>query len=194
MPTRIDTQDILDLTIQTEDISDYAITPIKANLTSSWDFSSGSLLYKYPILPNEVAIKSYVDQSTSDNNAAYVVLALTSSLSSERLLTSGTGINIVDEGSNANVIISINSGSVPLFIKQATQEVPSGTINGSNTIFRLLTYPISGTIKVFKRGLRMKEGDDYILSSSLPNIQYVVFQPASIPTPGSNLFIDYFRI
>lgn len=62
--TRIDTDDILNGTILEEDVADGAISPVKADLTASWDFGQGTgstLFYKVPTSNNEVAVKSYVD-------------------------------------------------------------------------------------------------------------------------------------
>lgn len=62
--TRIETEDILNGTIIEEDLADGAVSPIKADLTASWNFGLGSgstLFYKEPTLDNEVAVKSYVD-------------------------------------------------------------------------------------------------------------------------------------
>lgn len=46
--------------------------------------------------------------SGGDSQAAYVVLALTGSLLNERLLTSGSGISIVDAGANSTVTVGLN--------------------------------------------------------------------------------------
>lgn len=62
--TFIGTEEILDLSITTQDISASAVTPDRTALSASWDFAEGTLLYKTPILDNEVAIKSYVDAAT----------------------------------------------------------------------------------------------------------------------------------
>lgn len=62
--TRIETEDILNGTIIEEDLADGAVSPIKADLTATWNFGLGSgstLFYKEPVLDNEVAVKSYVD-------------------------------------------------------------------------------------------------------------------------------------
>ncbi len=124
-----------------------------------------------------------------DNDASYVLMSSTSSLNNERILTSSFGIDIFDSGSNENVFISVNTGSIMSFTQSINAEVPSGSANGVNNTFRTYNIPISGTIKVYKRGLRMQEGNDYIISAS----QYVIFQLGSIPTPGSNLLVDYFK-
>lgn len=131
-----------------------------------------------------------------DRDASYVVLGLTSSLSNERLLTSSTGITITDGGANGNVTVGVDSGTLVTFDQSTYNEVPSGTVDGVNDTFSLLNAPtITGTIRVYKRGLRMKEGDDYILSSTVSPVQeFVVFQAGSVPTPGSNLLVDYWGV
>jgi hypothetical protein len=47
-------------------------------------------------------------------DASYVVLGLHGTLTAERVLTAGTGINITDTGPNGNVYISVNTDVVPL--------------------------------------------------------------------------------
>jgi hypothetical protein len=42
-------------------------------------------------------------------NASYVVLGLNGSLSAERVLTAGTGIDITDAGANGNVTVALES-------------------------------------------------------------------------------------
>ena len=47
-------------------------------------------------------------------------------------------------------------------------EVPSGTVNGSNTTFTLADTPSSGTLQLYVNGFRFKvgAGEDYTLSGA----------------------------
>ena len=61
---------------------------------------------------------------------------------------------------------------------------PSGSINGSNTIFTLPTIPRAGSVKVFVNGMRFKVGEDY-------NISGVTITMVTAPPSTSIILIDY---
>ena len=64
-------------------------------------------------------------------------------------------------------------------------EVPSGTINGSNTAFTLANTPISGSVKIYLNGIRFKGGGvDYSISGTT-----VTFVTA--PATGDSILADY---
>ena len=67
-------------------------------------------------------------------------------------------------------------------------EVPSGTINGSNDTFTLAATPASGTLRLYKNGLRQKAGagNDYTLATAT-----ITFLAGNIPQTGDNLLADY---
>jgi hypothetical protein len=48
----------------------------------------------------------------------------------------------------------IRGGATQSFYNQSTNEVPSGTINGTNTVFTLANTPVPSTLVVYKNGLR----------------------------------------
>lgn len=52
---------IRDLSIETDKLAAAAVTPAKSDLTSTWDFSSGTLRSAAPSGDSDVATKSYVD-------------------------------------------------------------------------------------------------------------------------------------
>lgn len=53
-------------------------------------------------------------------------------------------------------------GSSPVY----ESEVPSGSVNGSNTAFTLSDTPTSGSLMLFLGGALQKEGSDYTLSGT----------------------------
>ena len=63
-------------------------------------------------------------------------------------------------------------------------ETPSGTINGSTTVFTLANTPVAGTVKVYLNGLRQKVTTDYTISGA--TITYL-----SAPLTGDILTADY---
>lgn len=65
-----------------------------------------------------------------------------------------------------------------------TGEVPSGTVDGVNDTFTLAHTPTAGTLKLFVGGVRLKETDDYTLSTN--TITFI-----TPPQSGSNILADY---
>ena len=63
-------------------------------------------------------------------------------------------------------------------------EIPAGTINGSNTVFTLASTPATGSARIYLNGVRQKTTDDYTISGAT-----VTFVTA--PPTGSNLLADY---
>lgn len=70
--------------------------------------------------------------------------------------------------------------------REVSNEVPSGTINGSNTVFTLASTPLpASSLKLYQGGIRVKAGgEDFTLSGATITF---VFAP---PT-GSILLADY---
>lgn len=67
-------------------------------------------------------------------------------------------------------------------------EVPSGTINGTNDTFTLANTPNSGTLALYANGLRLKSGsgNDYTISGDT-----ITFLTGAIPQTGDVLLADY---
>lgn len=67
-----------------------------------------------------------------------------------------------------------------------TREIPSGSVNGSNTSFTLANTPVSGTEQVFLNGMLQHEGagNDYTISGD--TITFV-----TAPDAGWKLFVNY---
>jgi hypothetical protein len=92
------------------------------------------------------------------------------------LRTLGTGPQQAAAGDDARF---------PTFVDE---EVPSGTIDGRNTVFTLASTPAAGTLDVFLRGVRLREGtsNDYTLSGTT-----LTFSTRQTPRPGDNLIVKY---
>lgn len=69
-------------------------------------------------------------------------------------------------------------------INFADEETPSGTINGINTTFTLAHTPLSGSLKVYLNGIRLKNGNDYTLATTTITM-------INIPGTGDTLIADY---
>lgn len=63
-------------------------------------------------------------------------------------------------------------------------EVPTGTINGTNTNFSLANSPATGSVTLYLNGVRLKPTDDYTISGA--NITMV-----TAPVSGDNFLADY---
>lgn len=69
-------------------------------------------------------------------------------------------------------------------VNMVYNEVPSGTVDGSNTDFILIDVPLSGTLQVYVNGARMKLNEDFTLS--LKTISFITAPPI-----GSIILVDY---
>jgi len=77
-----------------------------------------------------------------------------------------------------------SGGLVPAF---SDEEIPGGTINGSNTVFSLAFAPSPAvSLDLYLNGLLMKPGADYSLSGST-----ITFFLASLPQTGDLLLANY---
>ena len=127
--TRIDTQDIRDLTILTQDIADSQVTPGKAYLSASsvWTFQGGlsgsiqqtSAGLSYIAGGTGITVTSASNgQITITTDAAgataakYLVLDLDSNLSNERVFSPGLGLTGSDTGPNGTFTIAVRDSIV----------------------------------------------------------------------------------
>lgn len=75
-------------------------------------------------------------------------------------------------------------GVLPSF---ADGEIPSGTINGSNTVFTLVNSPSpASSLDLYRNGLLMKQTSDYTLVNNV-----ATFVTAATPQPGDALVAVY---
>jgi hypothetical protein len=75
-------------------------------------------------------------------------------------------------------------GVLPLF---ADSETPSGSVNGTNTVFALSFVPSpAASLELYRNGLFMKPGTDYTLNANV-----VTFLNASTPQLGDSLAASY---
>jgi hypothetical protein len=79
------------------------------------------------------------------------------------------------------------SGGGGLLPSFADGEVPTGSINGVNTVFSLANAPSPiSSLDLYLNGLLMRQGDDYTLSNNI-----VTFVTASTPQSGDTLLTSY---
>jgi hypothetical protein len=77
-----------------------------------------------------------------------------------------------------------SSGVLPLY---ADSETPTGSVDGTNTVFTLNYTPSpTGSLALFRNGLLMRPGSDYSISGNT-----LVFFLGSVPQPGDLLVANY---
>lgn len=74
--------------------------------------------------------------------------------------------------------------TIPSVTNSVPEEVPSGTLDGMNVVFTLVNAP--KTLQVYRNGIRLKNGLDYVLAGST-----LTFQAGAIPQAGDLLIVDY---
>ena len=73
------------------------------------------------------------------------------------------------------------------FLGRVEDEVPSGSINGSNAAFTLANTPrTTSAIKLYRNGVRQFEGVHYDMSGTT-----ITFKAGKIPKTGNTLIADY---
>jgi hypothetical protein len=99
------------------------------------------------------------------------------------LCTSNAGGTLGTTAINWN---SINAAAGLTESNFVDNEVPSGTINGSNTAFTLANTPIAGSVKLYLNGVRQEAGagNDYTISGATITM-------LDAPLAGDKLLADY---
>ena len=65
-------------------------------------------------------------------------------------------------------------------------EVPPGTMNGTNAVFQFAAVPFPSSVQLYKNGIRLSPTVDFTISA-----QSIVFKAAQIPTSGDVILADY---
>lgn len=104
-----------------------------------------------------------------------------------------TDLSATGTPSSATFLRGDNTWGTPVGTLTASNfifnEVPSGTINGSNVTFTLANTPTSGTVQIYKNGLRQTLTADYTISGST-----ITFSTAPSSTGFSDVLIaDYLK-
>ena len=125
--------------------------------------------------------------SISDPGASYLVLSATGSLSNERVINIGTGLQFNDAGAGGNYRIELEKEMV-------FNELVTGNVNGENTLFTLANAPFSNShVTLFVNGvLQMPSGklsfQDYSVTGSI-----IYFTTGSTPEEGSWIMANYYK-
>ena len=85
-----------------------------------------------------------------------------------------------------NGAMTVSSSTVAKFSQWEPQEVPTGTIDGTNTTFTLAATPVDGTEEVYVDGVQMLRGTDYTITGGA-----IEFVSGSTPGTGEALWVNY---
>lgn len=125
-------------------------------------------------------------------SGAAIAFSKLAALTSAHILV-GNGSNVATDVAVSGDVTLANTGAVTITSTAlgssghfVTREVPSGTINGSTTVFTLANTPISGTEEVFLNGILQNLGvsNDYTISGGT-----ITFNTA--PLTGDILLVNY---
>ena len=156
--------------------------------------STNQIKFGFDLLPDDtVSVITYSSGSSSsggdaDTAAEYLVLSATGSLSNERVLTAGTGLQSTDAGAGGAFTISVEKEMV-------FNEKLGGTVDGNNTLFTLSNTPFAtNEISIFVNGQLQTPPDlttwqDYSVTGS-----NVYFTTGSTPEEGSLILAMYNKV
>lgn len=95
-------------------------------------------------------------------------------------------LTTVDKTTIVNAIDEINAAVIGV-INYISLETPTGSINGSNTVFSVANVVVVGTEMVFLNGLLQYKTIDYTISGS--TITFII-----APFTGDHILITYFKV
>jgi hypothetical protein len=192
--TRITSQDIKDGTIVNADISGSAAidaTKIHDGTVSNTEFG-----YLNNVGSQVVGIS---DTNTLSNKT---LTGTTNSVTATYLRNNdGTQVLVSGAPPSNGYLLTASSATEASWTAPTTalgtsnfvfNEIPSGTIDGSNAAFTLANASSpTGSIRVFKNGIRQTPniGNDFVMTNSTT----ITFQAGNIPQVGDNLLVDYMK-
>jgi hypothetical protein len=115
-------------------------------------------------------------------------------LPNKAVRTDGAGRFATVTGSDTNCVLvngtsaECGGGGGGSTITFVDGETPSGTVNSSNNTFVLAYMPVTGSVRVFRNGLRMKLAVDYTIAGAT-----ITFISSSTPQTGDVVLVDYRR-
>lgn len=134
-------------------------------------------------------LQPYGGGGSGNNEASYVVLGLTSSLTNERVLTAGAGISITDNGPNSSVVISTNGSSNRIMRYDITHETATTTQPSSSVESIGMTYFDQSTLPIGTKSYYFKS----ILAPSTGSTVAYLEQRNHLRSPSDNSGFDRYR-
>jgi len=176
-----------------------AMQKINANFTEAYDnllvlgTASGTNAYTAtpdPALTAYNSTKRLLVTFTNANTATTVTINVNSLGAAAIKDNAGNDPNIGDIKAGATYLLHHNGTNFRIIGASGTAtidgEVPSGTIDDVNDDFVLANTPLTGSVKVYQNGIRLKITTDYTISGT--TITFV-----TAPTTGDTILCDYRR-
>jgi len=141
--------------------------------------------------PSSQGASSSVLTNNGSGTLTWGAAPLSTSLTSAHIFV-GNASNVATDTALSGDVSITNTGVTSIASGLAahivTREVPSGTIDGTNTVFTLANTPVVGTECVFENGLLQQSGvgNDYTISGAT-----ITFTTA--PDAGSRLLVNYIK-
>lgn len=142
-------------------------------------------------LPTNTAIYPILNQNTS-GSAATLSAVLSSNLGgagSVSGLMKANGAGAVSAAvAGVDYVAPITLDEYVKLSRFVMHEVPTGTINGANSVFTLANTPLANKLLVFVNGIKMEGGvgNDYVVSANL-----ISFQTGAVPQTGDKVAVTY---
>ncbi len=142
--------------------------------------SRWNLVTNAPIAVGTTAL-AFVQESAGGSYSAGDGLQLVGSTFSVQVIF-GSGLTVSGAGVGVDYSILLRKADYVM------GEVPSGTINGTNTVFTLAAAPVANSEAVYLNGVRQRRGSglDYTISGN--TITFVV-----APQAGDSILVDYLK-
>lgn len=196
--TRITTQDIRDGTILNVDISGPSLSgidPLKIGNGNQSGVTSGNFAFLS-------GVGSQVDGINDVRTLTQKTITNSNNIVAAKYLFNNTG-GLIDITGNTPTSGQVLTATTALTATWSTpggglatsnfvfNEIPSGTVDGSNAVFTLAnTASSSGSIRVYKNGIRQLPGagNDFHCSTTA-----ITFLAGNIPQTNDNLLCDYMK-
>jgi len=175
-------------------LTDTTITSIADNHILAWDTSTSKWTNQTPaelgILTGNQSITLSGDVSgtgttaiTTTIGANKVTLAMMATVATQTFLgrnTASTGNVEVLSVATAKTMLGLNTANLST---RSYRIVPTGSINGSNTVFTLTANVLSGSEEVYKNGMLMNAGagNDYTITYGATTTITFLTAPSSTP-------------
>lgn len=152
-----------------------------AGTQTSSNVGGGAQVFKQ-LVGNNFEFRSLLDSAeiNTDQNTNDITFSIVNA--------SITGSKIANTTITDSNITNDTITAAKLQEKEVYEEIPTGSINGSNLVFTIANTPVTGKLRVFVNGIRQRSGsgNDYTISGTT-----LTFETGNAPQSGDSLIVDY---